>query len=88
MNSENHKISEKLDSLFQKTALKRPGKQLLSTVVRGDGSFRWSAATGTTEDGTPANDNTPFFIASIDKLINAALLIQLIEDGTVQLDSP
>ncbi|MCC5940322.1 MAG: beta-lactamase family protein [Balneolaceae bacterium] len=88
MNSDYQKISEKLDRLFQKTVEKRPGKQLISYVEKGDGSFRWSSSAGSAEDGSPVHEHTPFFIASIDKLINAALLIQLIEEGSVHLDSP
>jgi len=88
MVSKNQHHKEKLDQLFQHTVRKRTGGQLISCVEKGDGSFRWSSADGPAVDGSPADENTPFFIASIDKLLNAALLIQLAEEGLVALDNP
>lgn len=77
-----------LDPLFQKTISKLPGKQLISCVFDGDGSLIWGGAEGMAEDGSPIDVGTPFFIASVDKLINTALLLKLAEEGLVNLDAP
>lgn len=77
----------RLQRLFDKTVLKLPGKQLISSIQSGDGSLNWSAASGVTISGHEATAETPYFIASIDKLINAALLLQLVEQGSVNLNT-
>lgn len=85
----NHELfSTKLDALFQKTASKLPGNNLISSVQSGDGSFRWTGVAGTAQDGSYVHEQTPFFIASVDKLMNAALILQLAEDGLINLDLP
>lgn len=81
-------LSRKLDALFQKTVQKLPAKNLISCVQSGDASYRWAAAAGTTTDGSRAGEQTPFFIASVDKLINAALIHQQAEKGQISLDTP
>ncbi|HRJ48101.1 MAG TPA: serine hydrolase domain-containing protein [Opitutaceae bacterium] len=54
-----------------------------------DGSFRWSGAVGHAQpDGTPMLADTPFFIASIDKLLTATVVLQLTEERKLQLDEP
>jgi len=88
MISDNVLISDKLDTLFSQTVKKLPGKQLISSVQRGDGSFRWIQASGLAADSSPIYAQTPFFIASIDKLITATLILQLWEQGFLKLDSP
>lgn len=99
---------QKLDALFGKMAQKQPGRQLISCIKSGCGSFEWSSAigaenesssaigadndcpsiSGTPLKGTHINVNTPFFIASIDKLMNAVLLLQLCEQELAGLDEP
>ena len=54
-------------------------------VARGDGQFSWSG--GMCGD-QPFQADAAFFIASIDKLLNASLLLMLHEEGRVDLDAP
>lgn len=39
-------------------------------------------------DGSPAHSDTPFFIASIDKLLVGVLVTRLLEEGRLQADAP
>jgi hypothetical protein len=56
-------------------------------VESGDRAFRWTGATGTADSrGTPRRDETPYFLASIDKLYNATIVWRLHERGPVRLD--
>ena len=88
MKKEISAVSKKLDVIFERTAQKLPGKQLIAHVERGDGEVRWSAAAGKASDGSAVTSETPYFIASIDKLMNAALLLQLAEKKIISLDAP
>ena len=49
-------------------------------VQSGDGSFRWIEAAGKANpDGSPMRPDTPFHIASIDKLYTATVIMKLYE---------
>lgn len=80
--------SQKLDAVFQKTVQKLQGGNLISSVQSGDGAFKWTGTAGKAHDGNPVHKETPFFIASVDKLMNAALILQLCEKGIINIDSP
>ena len=57
-------------------------------VAALDGSASWSAARGTADaSGRPMTPETPYFIASIDKLYNATVIHALAESGALSLDS-
>jgi len=88
MEKETSAVPKKLDEIFEKTVKKLPGNQLIAHVERGDGEFSWSAATGKGSDGRAVTSETPYFIASIDKLMNATLLLQLTENNIISLDAP
>lgn len=79
---------DRLQKLLKNLASQKPIKQAIMTVESGDGSFRWSGASGQAVDGLPLNADTPFFIASIDKLYNAAIVLMLAEQGKLNLDDP
>ncbi len=79
---------DRLQKLIESLASQKPIKQALMAVESGDGSFRWSGASGQAVDGSPLNAGTPFFIASIDKLYNAAIVLMLAEQGKLNLDDP
>jgi len=54
-----------------------------------DGSASWSGAAGEARPGGPQmSPQTPYFIASIDKLYIATCTLRLAERGLVALDSP
>jgi len=77
-----------LDALFQKQAGKLHSKQLIASIQSGDASFKWVGTYGNAADQTSVHEQTPFFIASIDKLITATLILQLAEEGSLSLDNP
>ncbi|MBS3975876.1 MAG: beta-lactamase family protein [Syntrophomonadaceae bacterium] len=57
-------------------------------VLSGDGLFRWIGAAGEADpNGSPLRRDTPFHIASIDKLYTAAVIMQLYEHRRVDLDT-
>lgn len=80
---------EKLQSLLHSLASQRPLRHALMAIESGDGAFRWHAAAGESgPEGAPVQPDAPFFIASIDKLFTAVLVMQLAERGRVSLDAP
>jgi D-alanyl-D-alanine carboxypeptidase len=70
-------------TLLDKLVSQKPMKQAIMAVESGDGSFRWSGASG-----ADITAESPFFIASIDKLYNAAIVLMLAEQGKLNLDDP
>lgn len=79
---------KRLQTLLDTLASQKPIKQAIMAVESGDGSFRWSGAAGKSEDGLPLDPEAPFFIASIDKLYNTAVVLMLAERGKLRLDDP
>lgn len=79
---------KRLRTILESLAAQKPVQQAIMAVESGDGLFRWSDAVGTAVDGTPLLPETPFFIASIDKLYNAVITLMLVEDGRISLDDP
>lgn len=52
-----------------------------------DGSISWTGAAGTAyPEGTPMSPDTPYFIASVDKLYTATAILKLHERGQLDLD--
>ncbi|CAN5839061.1 hypothetical protein BH23ACT4_BH23ACT4_14550 [soil metagenome] len=81
--------TERLQQLVDRLASKPRFGHAIVGVERGDGSFRWSGAAGIANaDGTPMTSETPFFIASVTKLYIATLVLQLHEEGRVDLSTP
>ena len=74
-----HHFQNLLENLTARTSI----RQAVMAVESGDQSLRWRGASG---DGIQAD--SPFFIASIDKLLNAVLVMLLVEQGRVALDDP
>jgi CubicO group peptidase (beta-lactamase class C family) len=74
---------ERLQTLFDTLASQKPIQQAILAVESGDGAFRWSGASGAN-----ITAEMPFFIASIDKLYNAAIVLMLAEQGKLNLDAP
>jgi D-alanyl-D-alanine carboxypeptidase len=72
-----------LQTLLDKLVSRKPMKQAIMAVESGDGSFRWSGARG-----ADITAESPFFIASIDKLYNAAIVLMLAEQGKLTLNDP
>ncbi len=76
---------ELLQDLLHKLARSRKSKQAIIAVDAPDQSFQWIGAVGETITGEPVAENTPYFIASIDKLYNATIALMLTESGTLDL---
>ncbi len=81
--------AERLQQLVDRLAAKPRFGHAIVGVERGDGSFRWSGAAGVANaDGAPMTPETPFFVASVTKLYIATLVLQLHEEGKVDLGAP
>jgi CubicO group peptidase (beta-lactamase class C family) len=64
-------------------------KHAVMAVETVDGSFRWGGAVGVaTPDGRRMQETTPFFIASVDKLFTATVVLKLCERGDISLETP
>ena len=65
-------------------------KNCVLSVMKGDGSFAWSGASGiASQNGqTPMTKDTPIYIASITKLYTATAIMRLYEKGELSLDDP
>jgi D-alanyl-D-alanine carboxypeptidase len=63
----------------------------LSTVAVGvsaDARLGWSGASGPSRDGVPLmSGTTPYAIASVTKTFTAAIVLQLVEEGRIELDA-
>lgn len=79
---------DKLEGLLDELTSKKPVVQAIVAVESGDGSLRWVGTEGVTASGEPVVQETPFIIASIDKLYNATLALMLSEAGRLNLDNP
>ena len=81
--------TDDLERLFQEVAARKPIWHAVMAVESGDGSFRWGRAVGDADGtGRPMLPGTPFFIASIDKLLNATIAVALAGRGALDLDAP
>lgn len=79
---------ESLQILLDTLASKKPLNQAIMMVESGDGSFNWSGVAGKAIDNKPLSPDMPYFIASIDKLFNATIVLKLTEQGLLSLDDP
>ena len=78
---------ERLSNLLRRLGKRNKFPHAVVAVESGDGSFRWSEATGTADTSdTPMQHDTPYFLASIDKLYNATIVLKLHERGQLRLD--
>lgn len=76
----------RLQRLLHGLATRKPITQAIVAVKSGDQSFRWFGAEGVTISGGKLVEETPFFIASIDKLYNATIAMMLSEAGRLNVD--
>ncbi len=80
---------DRLQQVLQALSARSPLRHALIAVESGDRAFRWSGAAGiTAPGGPPVQPDTPFFIASIDKLFNAVIALRLREAGQLDIDRP
>lgn len=62
----------------------------LAAAIARDGEIVWARGFGLAdvESGRPATDTTSFYLASVTKSVAAIVLMQLVEEGAVDLDDP
>lgn len=78
-----------LQQLVDRVASRSRFGHAVVAVQRGRGSLAWSGAAGTANaGGDPITTATPFPIASVTKLFIATLVLQLHEEGEVDLHAP
>jgi D-alanyl-D-alanine carboxypeptidase len=81
-------LAGRMERLVEALPARRGIEHGIVAVESGDRSFRWAGAAGrATPGGEPATIATPFFIASIDKLLTATVVMQLVERGLGDLDA-
>jgi D-alanyl-D-alanine carboxypeptidase len=81
--------ARRLRAILERLVGRRGISHATLRVESGDGGLVWVGAEGEARpDGAPMHENTPFNIASIDKLFTAAAVLKLFERGKVDLDAP
>jgi len=81
------RIVRHLDALLDGLIDRKEIHSAVLSVVSEDGAFRWAGARGAmSPDGTPMLPATPWFIASITKLIIATTVMRMVEDGELALE--
>ncbi len=79
--------TERLQELLRSVVSRTPIQQAIIALESGDRFFRWIGVTGETDSGgRQVREETPFFIASIDKLFNATIVMKLNESGRLNVD--
>lgn len=76
----------RLEDLLSDVTSRKPVSQAIVAVESGDRSFQWIGTEGETASGRPVAEDTPFFIASIDKLYNATITLMLNEAGRLDVN--
>lgn len=80
-------IIGQLQELLRSLTTHKPIEQAIVALQSGDQSFRWIGVKGQMDSGGgQVFEETPFFIASIDKLYNATITMMLSETGRLSLD--
>jgi CubicO group peptidase (beta-lactamase class C family) len=78
-------LEQQLESL--RARLRIPG---MSAAIAEDGRVVWARGFGmaNVERGVPAGDNTIYHLASLTKPYASTVLLQLVEEGRLELDDP
>lgn len=77
---------KELDNLFQVFTAQKLIQNAIISIENFESSFSWHRAVGCEEE--QIQPGTPFFIASIDKLLNASIILMLMEQGELDLRAP
>lgn len=76
-----------LEACLDRLVARRDVHHALMAVRRGDGALDWRGARGDARlGGPPLTTDTPYFVASIDKLVTATALFVLAERGALDVD--
>ncbi|MCL4847726.1 MAG: beta-lactamase family protein [Acidobacteria bacterium] len=80
-------LTARLDAHLRRLTSSASVHHALVLVEQGRGGFRWVGASGEAGPGAePMRAETPFFIASIDKLLTATVVLALSECDRLRLD--
>jgi D-alanyl-D-alanine carboxypeptidase len=80
-------IQSALDACLDRLHARRDVHHALMAARSGDGALDWRGARGDVRPGGPAlSTDTPYFVASVDKLVTAGALFVLSERGVLDLD--
>lgn len=83
------KTAESLQKLLQQLAQQKGVHHAVAAVESLDQGFQWRNALGEANlSGAPMTPETPFHIASVDKLFTACMILKLYEQGRIKLDQP
>jgi D-alanyl-D-alanine carboxypeptidase len=78
---------DRLQILLHDLTARKPIEQAIIAIENGDQLFQWIGAAGKTEPNSKqVREETPFYIASIDKLYNATIAMMLNETDQLDLD--
>jgi D-alanyl-D-alanine carboxypeptidase len=78
----------RLDDVLRRLVARRNVAHAVAGLASVDGAFRWRGAAGPARpDGTPMRPETPYFVASVTKLFIATTVLQLAEQGRLELDA-
>ena len=77
-----NKTEERLAKLVEAEFKKPNSNSILLSVRSGDGNVLYEGAAG---EGTP---DSPYFVASISKMYTATVIMQLVDDGLLDLNDP
>jgi D-alanyl-D-alanine carboxypeptidase len=87
-NASSKEIRSRLEGLLLETAKRKPLRHAVMAVECLHGSWRWSGAVGqASPEGAAMGPETPWFIASIDKLLHAVLVLRLCEQDRLHLET-
>ena len=75
-------INQKLQALIDKESRKAKTHSVLLGVQSKDGRINFQGAAG---DASP---DSPYFIASVTKMFTATVIMQLVDEGRLDLDAP
>ena len=83
-----HPVAAALDALVARLVARPDVAHAAFAVRSGDGSLEWRGVLGEARPGGPAmTADTPYFVASIDKLVTSAASFILAERGVLDLDA-
>lgn len=79
----------RLQAIVDRQAARGGIAHVVAGVASVDGTFQWSGAAGEARpDGASMRPDTPWFVASVTKLVIATTILQLAEERRVDLDAP
>jgi CubicO group peptidase (beta-lactamase class C family) len=81
-------VNQRLRATLHRLVARQDVQHAILAVQSGDGAFRWIGAAGEADaNGSPLRRDTPFHIASIDKLYTATVIMKLHERRRIDLNA-